>query len=70
MSWHLGFAAVSALLREPPDHVVAAMGGDEDAAAAAHWFERLGAASRDERAGEIARAIAPIAADIEHVRIV
>jgi hypothetical protein len=70
MSWQVGFAAVSALLGEPADDVVAAMGGQVAAGGAAHWVRGLRAAPREERAREIARAVAFLVADLEKARIV
>ncbi len=64
MSWELGFVAVSALLGEPPEAVVVAVGG-ADGSGAVRWHEALRSLSREDRAREIARAVAPLAAAIE-----
>jgi hypothetical protein len=70
MSWQVGFAAISALIGERADDVVAAMGGEAAARGAAQWVLALGSQSRQERARAIARAIAPLVADLENARIV
>jgi hypothetical protein len=70
MSWQVGFAAVSALLGEPGDEVVAAMGGAAAAGGAGRWVLALRDASRGPRARELARAVAPLVADLEKVRLV
>jgi hypothetical protein len=70
MSWHVGFAALSVLLGERGDDVVAAMGGEAAADGAARWVQALHGAPREERAREIARAVAPIVADLEKARVV
>lgn len=69
MSWHVGFAVMSALLGERADDVVAAMGGDAAPAGATRWVHSLRASTRDERAREIARALAPLVAEIEKGRL-
>jgi hypothetical protein len=69
MSWQVGFAAVSALLGEPGDDVVTAMGGEAASGGVARWIQALRAAPREQRAREIARALAPLVADIERLRV-
>jgi hypothetical protein len=69
MSWHVGFVAVSALLGERADDILAAMGGDAAPAGVARWAHSLNVSTREERAREIARAVAPLAAEIEKGRL-
>ena len=54
MSWQVGFAA---------------MGGDAAPAGVARWVHSLRASTREERAREIARAVAPLVAEIEKGRL-
>jgi hypothetical protein len=69
MSWRPAFAAMSAFLGEPGDDVVAAMGGDEEAQGAGEWLAILSGATREERAAEVARGLAPVIAELEQVAI-
>jgi len=69
MSWQVGFAAMSALLGERGEDVIAAMGGDAAPAGVARWVHSLRASTREERAREIARAVAPLVAEIEKGRL-
>lgn len=69
MSWHVGFAAVSVLLGERGEDVVAAMGGEQAPAGVARWVHSLRASTREERAREIARAVAPLVAELEKGRL-
>lgn len=67
--WQEAFLGVSALLGEPLDQVVRALGDAAAMGASRELLSGLGSPSRTARANAIARACVPVAAALDGLRL-